>query len=122
MNKEQITYILEKFNKYLVEEMRCESVYYEIEDFVENFDLESVDSILSEEDLSYIKSYIVSVCSVNNINIKDLSNEDIQSIYNEIPQYIKDDIIHWGVDDSVVRDNIYTYFNDNLNLLEKWKK
>ena len=37
------------------------------------------------------------------------SNDKLMIIYKELPDYIKEDVIHWGMDDSVVRDNIYVF-------------
>jgi hypothetical protein len=44
---------------------------------------------------------------------KSLSHEELVIIWNKLPKHLKDDSIRWGVDDSVVRDNIYVYLRDN---------
>lgn len=54
MKKEQVRYILEKFDDYHVKEMRSETIKYEIEEFLEKFDLESVNS---EELIDIQKKY-----------------------------------------------------------------
>ena len=43
-----------------------------------------------------------------------LSHEQLLKIFNMLPQRLKDDAIHWGVDDSVVRDNIYEYLEEEM--------
>lgn len=119
MNKEQIKYILTLFDKYHVEEMRCETIHYEIDGFLETIDDTKVFKyLLDEEDLNDIKSIISNFINLNGL---DLTNDKIQLIYDKLPEHIKDNAIHWGTNDSVVRDSIYEYFNDNLNLLDKWK-
>ncbi len=40
---------------------------------------------------------------------KDLSNDDLQSVWYRFPETIKEDAIRWGLNDSVVRDNIFNY-------------
>lgn len=40
---------------------------------------------------------------------KKLSNEELLKVWNELPEDIQDDAVHWGIDDSVVRDNIYAH-------------
>lgn len=39
----------------------------------------------------------------------DMTNQKLEELFRTLPQDIKDDAYHWGLSDSVVRDNIYTY-------------
>ena len=43
----------------------------------------------------------------------DLTDEFITGIWTKIPEDIKKDAAHWGIDDSVVRDNIYVWVQEN---------
>lgn len=36
-------------------------------------------------------------------------NEHLKLVWNKLPDNLKKEAIHWGMDDSVVRDNIYTH-------------
>lgn len=42
------------------------------------------------------------------------THNELEGMWNKLPQYLKDDFIHWGGDDSVVRDNIYVYYDKLL--------
>lgn len=39
----------------------------------------------------------------------EMTNQKLEELFRTLPQDIKDDAYHWGLSDSVVRDNIYTY-------------
>jgi hypothetical protein len=43
-----------------------------------------------------------------------LNHEQLLKVFEMLPQHIKDDAIRWGVDDSVVRDNIYEQLEKEL--------
>ena len=40
---------------------------------------------------------------------KKITHEEAKKVWEELPEDIKDEAIHWGIDDSVVRDNIYVH-------------
>lgn len=44
----------------------------------------------------------------------ELTHEQLLTIFNQLPQNLQDDAIHWGVGDSVVRDNIYEQLEKEL--------
>ena len=44
-----------------------------------------------------------------------LTHEQLLKIFNMLPKHLKDDAIRWGVDDSVVRDNIYVQLEKEMN-------
>jgi len=46
---------------------------------------------------------------------KNLNHEELMIIWNDLPEDIQDEAIHWGIDDSVVRDNIYVYLKNLVN-------
>ena len=46
---------------------------------------------------------------------KDLCIDELKNIFNMLPKNIKDDVYHYGLSDSVVRDDIYVYLRDNYN-------
>ena len=49
-----------------------------------------------------------------------MSQEELEILYDELPSNIKDDIAHWGLNDTCVRDNIWEWYNDNkLDVYEK---
>jgi len=37
----------------------------------------------------------------------DIPNDVVIGIWYSLPEYLKDEAVHWGIYDSVVRDNIY---------------
>jgi hypothetical protein len=43
------------------------------------------------------------------LNFEDLSNERVLEYWNKLPDDLKDEAIHWGLDDTVVGDNIYEW-------------
>jgi hypothetical protein len=114
MNKEQIKYILTLFDKYHVEEMRSETIHFEIDGFLKTIDDTKVFKYLLDlDDLYDIKSILS-----NFIDVKDLTNDKVQLIYDKIPEHIKDEAYVWGTNDSDVRNTIYDYIDNNLNILE----
>jgi hypothetical protein len=42
------------------------------------------------------------------------NNEEILEYWNRIPDYLKLDVIKWGMDDTPTRDNIYKWFRREL--------
>ena len=42
-----------------------------------------------------------------------LSQKELESLFDELPSHIKDDAYHWGINDTVVRDNIYVWYQKN---------
>lgn len=49
---------------------------------------------------------------------KDLSDEELLKIWNKLPEDIHGAAIHWGMDDSVVRDDIHEYLKNNKHIVE----
>ena len=43
------------------------------------------------------------------------SKEDIAKVLKELPENIKQDIEHWGLSDTCVRDSIYEYLENTQN-------
>ena len=39
-----------------------------------------------------------------------LTEKELEGLFDELPQNIKDDSYRWGLNDSVVRDNIYEWY------------
>lgn len=44
---------------------------------------------------------------------KSLNNDELKKLIKTFPEDILMDILHWGLSDTVVRDNIYTYLKKN---------
>jgi hypothetical protein len=42
---------------------------------------------------------------------KSLSQPELEELFNNLPDSIKKDAIHWGLNDTVVRDNIWVHLN-----------
>lgn len=42
-----------------------------------------------------------------------LTQTELEDLYTELPGEIKADVMHWGLNDSVVRDNIYVWYVKN---------
>lgn len=40
------------------------------------------------------------------------TQEELVIVWNGLPQSLKDEAIHWGMSDTVVRDNIYEHLKD----------
>ena len=43
-----------------------------------------------------------------------LTHKQLLTIFNQLPKNLQDDAIHWGVSDSVVRDNIYSQLEGEM--------
>ena len=44
---------------------------------------------------------------------KSLTQKELESLYDELEESIKEDIEHWGLSDTVVRDDIYEWYQNN---------
>lgn len=42
-----------------------------------------------------------------------LDQTGLEKLFNELPESIKEDAYHWGLSDSVIRDNIYEWYQQN---------
>ena len=42
-----------------------------------------------------------------------MSQSELETLFEELPEHMKDDAYHWGLNDSVVRDNIYVWYIKN---------
>ena len=42
-----------------------------------------------------------------------LDQTGLEKLFNELPENIKEDAYHWGLNDSVVRDSIYGWYQQN---------
>lgn len=42
-----------------------------------------------------------------------LSQPEMEELFEQLPDHIKDDAYHWGLNDTVVRDNIYVWVEEN---------
>ena len=40
---------------------------------------------------------------------KQMTNKELETLFRSLPSNLKEDAFHWGLSDSVVRDNIYEY-------------
>ena len=45
-----------------------------------------------------------------------MSQSELEILFDELPEHIKNDAYHWGLNDTVVRDNIYEWY---IEVLEK---
>ena len=43
----------------------------------------------------------------------NLSQPKMEELFEQLPDNIKSDAYHWGLNDTVVRDNIYEWFQEN---------
>lgn len=43
----------------------------------------------------------------------DMTNQKLEELFRTLPNSIKDEAFHWGLSDTVVRDNIYTFIKNN---------
>jgi hypothetical protein len=66
--------------------------------------------ILDQDDLDSLHDTILEALEL------DLDNKQVLEYWNKLPDDLKDDAIHWGIDDSVVSDNIYEWFVENGNI------
>ncbi len=42
-----------------------------------------------------------------------LTQQELESLFQQLPEVIKEDALHWGLNDSVVRDKIYVWYQKN---------
>ena len=47
-----------------------------------------------------------------------LTHEQLLKIFNMLPKHLQDAAVHWGLDDSVVRDNIYVHLEEEMKNTE----
>jgi hypothetical protein len=43
-----------------------------------------------------------------------LSQSELEDLFKELPEHIKEDAYHWGLNDTVVRDSIYVWIKKNI--------
>lgn len=56
--------------------------------------------------------------TIYDLTEKSLTHNELEVIWGELPENVKAESIRWGIDDSVVRDTIYQYLKENLNLIK----
>lgn len=44
---------------------------------------------------------------------KNLSQKELVLLYSKLPEHIQKDAVRWGLNDSVVRDDIYVWIKNN---------
>ena len=69
---------------------------------------------LEKEDIAHLHDVILEALN------RHLTDEEVIDFYNKLPQHLKDEAEHWGLDDSVVRDNIYEWLEEHVNAI--WKE
>jgi hypothetical protein len=42
-----------------------------------------------------------------------LTQQELENLFQELPEHLKEDAQHWGLNDSVVRDEIYVWYQKN---------
>ncbi len=47
---------------------------------------------------------------------KPQTHKELELVWKKLPEHIKEDAIRWGIDDSVVRDNIYVHLKTELTI------
>lgn len=47
------------------------------------------------------------------LDLEDLTEAEILRVWDHVPDHLRGAVAHWGVDDSVVRDNIYEWAQKN---------
>ena len=46
---------------------------------------------------------------VLDVTMKSLTDEELKALFNTLPEHIRAQAIHWGLSDTIVRDNIGEY-------------
>ena len=75
------------------------------ESYIENIDLSKI--ILDQKDLNTLHNIIFSA-----LDIKDLTTEQLFDYWKMLPDDLKFDCLKWGINDTVVRENIYEWFKN----------
>lgn len=44
----------------------------------------------------------------------NLNQLELETLFEKLPDHIKSDAYHWGLNDTVVRDNIYVWVEKNI--------
>jgi len=65
------------------------------------------DIILEQEDIDSLHDTILEAINYS------ADRYEILEYWNKIPEHIKEEAIRWGIDDTVVRDNIYVWLKEN---------
>jgi len=65
--------------------------------------------VLEQEDIDDLRDTISNAIDTT----ENLTNEKVLEVWNKLPDDIKENAIHWGLDDTVVGDEIYEWIIDN---------
>jgi hypothetical protein len=68
---------------------------------------------LDEQDLAPLHDIVFDLTD------KSLNNEQLTAIWNLLPDDIIREAIHWGTNDTGVRENIHTYLKEQWDLKDK---
>jgi hypothetical protein len=65
--------------------------------------------VLEQEDIDDLRDTIFNAIGTT----ENLTNEKVLEVWNKLPDDIKENAIHWGLNDTVVGDKIYEWIIDN---------
>jgi hydroxymethylpyrimidine pyrophosphatase-like HAD family hydrolase len=61
-----------------------------------------------KQDWAHLHDVILEVLGVS------MDDKKLEELFRTLPSSIKDEALHWGLSDTVVRDNIYTHIKNNM--------
>lgn len=69
---------------------------------------------LEREDLNALHDVILEVLTDSGDMVRHITDEVVLNYWNKLPEHLKAEAEHWGLSDSVVRDNIYVWLQKNI--------
>lgn len=68
--------------------------------------------LLSKNDLAHLHDVLYNLTDIT------YTDDQLYEIWEKVPKHIKDEAIHWGISDTVVRGNIYVWAKENITTEE----
>lgn len=67
-------------------------------------------NLLTRDDLNALHDVLLEVTDL------EYTDEQLYKVWEKVSRHIKDEATHWGLSDTVVRDNVYKWAEKNLKL------
>jgi len=68
--------------------------------------------LLTKPDLNTLHDILLDLSDIT------YTDEQLYAIWEKVPQHLKDEATHWGISDTVVRDDIYEWAKKNITFEE----
>ena len=71
--------------------------------------------ILEPEDIAHLHDVVMEALDIPGT----IPYKVIIGVWYTLPEHLQEEAIHWGLSDSVVRDNIYEWLENNKDIFKK---